>query len=236
MTPYLGGVIYHEARQGDNIPAIEYLDKASQWKAMNWLVGQARTYRSWLCPQQLLEKLERPDEIQMNFESSVISAIYGSTKLQRVSDGFKSNPKRNYSLDKYVADAFSQIFQPTLQGRSLSESDLKLESAAIDFYTKNSGLQPQQAKKSILGLDSKDAITVNVTSDRLPCEAAEAETGFVRINYGLPALDSNIYKPMMTGQLKRVLQLFRAKRNTGDTKTRNFYDYQILTINKLLNK
>lgn len=236
VTPYLGGVIYHEARQGDNIPAIEYLDKASQWKAMNWLVGQARTYRSWLCPKQLLEKLERPDEIQMNFESSVISAIYGSTKLQRVSDGFKSNPKRNYSLDKYVADAFSQIFQPTLQGRSLSESDLKLESAAIDFYTKNSGLQPQQAKKSILGLDSKDAITVNVAADKLPCEAAEAETGFVRINYGLPALDSNIYKPMMTGQLKRVLQLFRAKRNTGDIKTRNFYDYQILTINKLLNK
>ena len=55
----------------------------------------------------------------------------------------------------------------------------------------------------------------------------------MRINYGLPSLKEEIYKPLMLRQLKRVQALYRQKRASGNQATRNFYDYQLLTIGQL---
>src|SRR3712207_7008792 len=63
-TLFRSGVIYHEVRQGDGRLGKEYLDRQTQQKAMRWLVGQGRTYRSWLCPQQLLRSEEHTSELQ----------------------------------------------------------------------------------------------------------------------------------------------------------------------------
>ena len=40
----------------------------------------------------------------------------------------------------------------------------------------------------------------------------------------------------MIGYLKKALAMYRAKRYTGDKPTRDFYEYQILRIDNLLNK
>lgn len=236
VRPYIGGVIYHEVRQGEDKPAIEYIDKAGTWRAMNWLLTQARTYRSWLTPRKLLAKFDRPDEIRTNFESSIVSSLYGSTGLKRIADGHEANPSKNYSVEQYISDAFAQVFKPTLKGSSLSESDLKLESAAVDFFTKQSGLQPAQQKSSSRTSIATDNIDQAIAmGGKLPCEADEGDVSFIRINYGLPALDKEVYQPLMLAQLRKTLNLFRAKRSTGNAETRSFYEYQILAITKLLN-
>ena len=42
--------------------------------------------------------------------------------------------------------------------------------------------------------------------------------------------------PNMTGALKKILSLYKQKRAaTADSATRNFYDYQIIHIEKLFN-
>lgn len=247
VRPYIGGVIYHEVMQGENKPAIEYVDKAKTWRAMNWLLNQARTYRSWLTPSKLLSKFDRADEINTNFEGSIVSSIYGSTGLQRIDDGYKANPKKNYSVDQFMNDAFSEVFKPTLQGKALTASDLKIENAAIDFFVKQSGLKQEQTeKKSLLSMNDgisngKSSATDDAISNainmggNLPCEAVDPETSFIRINYGLPALSKEVYQPLMLAQLQKALNLFRAKRATGGAEGKRFYDYQILTITKLLN-
>lgn len=53
---------------------------------------------------------------------------------------------------------------------------------------------------------------------------------------GLPSLSSLDLAPLMTSKLKEVLNLYRSRRlSTSDATTRNFYDYQIRVIDKLLN-
>ena len=241
VLPYIGGVKYHEVRQGDKGLSVEYLTKAEQRRAMIWLVDQARSYNAWLCPQQLLMKFERPDEIHTNFEKSIISSLFAATRLQRIADGYKVNAQRNYDVDTYANDAFNEVFKPTLQGKSLTASDLKLASEAIALFAKASGMQAADAK----GASSKladDAIAYYNNNEEmaqhnhLPCEVADPATSFVRINYGLPSLSEEVYKPLMLRQLRRVLTLFTAKRATGNAATKAFYEYQILTINKLLKK
>ncbi|MGI6224301.1 MAG: zinc-dependent metalloprotease [Prevotella sp.] len=234
VLPYFGGVIYHEVRQGDNIPPIEYLDKATQKRALHWVVNQLRTYKSWLVPQNLLQKFDRADEISTDFTANSIASIYSSTALQRISDGYKSNPRKNYSLNQYIQDAWTEIFKPTIQGRALSEDDITIENQAIKFFIQSSGLQtPKTSTSTKLPLLTENE---DVDEEKLPCEYFDPTTSFIRINYGIPALKEEFYKPIMLQQLKKVLQLFRSRRTTGNVAARNFYDYQITVINKLLNK
>ena len=241
VLPYIGGVRYHEVRQGDTFPAVEYVDKAGMRRAMTWLVAQARSYKSWLCPQKLLMKFDRADEIRTNFENTVVNGLFASTRLQRIDDGHKLNAQRNYSVTNYVDDAFNEVFKPTIQGRSLTDADLKLASEAVALFARASGIQADGTKASLVKLADNGYTYYNNSTDMeqrdlLPCEYTDPQTSFVRINYGLPSLPDEVYKPLMLRQLRRALSLFTAKRATGNAATKAFYEYQILTINKLLKK
>ena len=235
VLPYLGGVIYHEVRQGDGRLTKTFLNRQTQRRAMRWIVAQGRTYRSWLCPQKLLLKFDRPDEIRTDFTNTIVVSIYGSTTLQRVDEGHKFNATQNYSLEQYTNDAFRELFGSTLRGASLTEADMQLQRAAIDFFVKGSGIKAESNTKKLLGIDDNATFDLQqqLNAPELPCEYSDPNTSFVRINYGLPTLKEEIYKPLMLRQLKRVQALFRQKRASGNQATRNFYNYQLLMIDKL---
>ena len=211
------------------------MDKATQRKAMKWLVNQALTYNSWLSPQSLLVKLDLPSTVNMKLQKSLVGGIYGATTLFRVSEGYKVNPNKNYSLGQYMNDAFNEIFQNTLKGKALSESDINLQASIISLFKKSAGLDSNNSKKKGLSL-LQDDLSDDICLPALPCSHTEAEYSFMRINYGLPALSSNLLEPLMLSQLKKVVALYKQKRTTGDAKTRNYYEYQILQIDKLLKK
>ena len=62
------------------------------------------------------------------------------------------------------------------------------------------------------------------------------DNSFVRINLGTASLSASQLGAIMTGRLNRVLQKYRVYRNQSTGSTRDFYDYQILQIEKLKNK
>lgn len=229
VMPYLGGIVFHEIRQGDHGYAKTYIDKNTQHRAMEWLVKQARTYKEWLAPSDLLNKFNEEDMTSIHISGSVISAIYGSTKLQRIQEGYQVNPNSNYNIKDYMSDAFNEIFRPTLQGKSLTEEDMELESQTIDFFKKMSGLG--QAEEKPKGLFSLHGMS---EEKLLPCDNWNPDHSFMRINYGLPSLPAEQLKPLMLSQIKKVKALLLQRRGTGDSKTRDFYEYKILEINKLL--
>lgn len=234
VAPYLGGVCFHEIRQGDNVGGAKtYVDKQTQKRAMHWLVNQARTYNDWLSPQALLEKLNLPTTENMKLQSSVVSGIYGATKLFRITEGYRLNPAKNYSLDQYMTDAFNEIFATTLQGKNLTDADINLQATTIALFKKASGLEPAADKKQSSILPS-GIIESDIYATGMPCSHMDGEQSFMRINYGLPALSPNILGPLMMDQLKKINNLYKQKRTVGNAKTRNFYDYQILQIEKLL--
>ena len=46
-------------------------------------------------------------------------------------------------------------------------------------------------------------------------------------------LTASVGRPAMLSLLKKVQALYKEKRGTGNAATRAFYDYQIMTIDKL---
>ena len=112
-----------------------------------------------------------------------------------------------------------------------------LQSETINQFIRYSSLKPTSS--GIRNLDFTDDI--DLESEAFPCSHAlcrhhdSEEQSFTRINMG-PALSSADMAPYMTGALKKVLALYKQKRAaTADSATRNFYDYQIITIEKLFN-
>lgn len=243
VMPYVGGICYEEIRQGDHkATAKHYVPKAQQQRAMNWLLQQARTYADWLTPMPLIAKLELERDVNDKLREQIVGSLLNGAMLYRIKEGGAYDPKNNYSLEGYLADVTNAIFEAPKGGR-LTDAEQHLQSAAISQMLKGSGLvaTPKSASSSVAASNGGEAGNTPYNEadgmacgegDGLPCSAYD--TSFVRLNFGMSTLSKQQLGAVMTGRLQRVLQKYKTFRSQAQGSTRDFYDYQILQIEKAL--
>jgi hypothetical protein len=246
VMPYIGGVRYDEIRQGEAGAQKTYLGKAEQKEAMQWLVEQARTYNAWLTPAALLSKFSLDSNTNDKLLLAVVGCLYNGGALFRISEGEKLDPKQNYTLNGYLDDVTAELFRPTRQGRKLDATEMQLQNAAVAAMIKLSGLAPAAAKSvATASARAFDDVMASADEPQLPCSMSGCDhaahdadaTGFARYNIGLPAISADAIGPVMTGRLRKLLTLYKQQRAAvADSDTRDFYDYQILKIEKLFEK
>ena len=244
VMTYIGGVEFKDARQGNGNAARTHLDRATQKKAMQWLMRQARTYNDWLTPTSLMMKLDRNLNCNEKLRSSIVGCLLNSTALYRIEEGGLVNAKKNYTLETYLNDAIAELFKASYQGKKLDDTERAIQSSALAVITKYSGLTPKSAQKSASTrafADYLDVMALGYSPD-VPCSHAacpanrDEEISFLRINMGQPGIPDTRIAPIMTAYLKKIETLYQQQRNrTSDTTTRDFYDYQILKIKELFN-
>ncbi len=248
VYPYIGGVVFKEIRQGhDEGNAKSYIPRAEQKKAMDWLLSQVRSC-DWLAPKDLMLKWEEPYQWQAKFQRNVVGCLLSSGNLQRILEGGELDPVKNYTLPDYMNDAVRGIFAATYLGKKLDAVERNMQASAITAMIKYSGLQPAQAKstkKSITVTEEFELMMSEGIEPSIPCgvchhvhgDELEGDNSFFRLLMGQPVLSSIELQPLMTAQLRKVLSLYKGKRlATTDVTTRNFYDFQIHNIEKVLNK
>ena len=198
---------------------------------MNWLLSQVRSFDSWLLPYRLINKLEIDADVNDKLRSQIVGSLLNGAALFRIQEGGKTDPVNNYRLDDYLNDVTNAIFRAPAAGK-LSDAEQALQSAAIDQMIKGSGLVASSAKSSTSKIVlSQDASAVADGDDEHFCSFGN---DFVRINFGVSSLSKPQMGAIMTGRLKRVLQKYKVFRNTATGATRDYYDYQILLIEKAL--
>lgn len=237
VIPYLGGVSFKEVRQGDGKFYKNYIDKATQKKAMAWLVKEAKTYNSWLCPQDLLDKLNINRGAFDGYQKSVVYSMFSPTTLFRIWEGERANNGKNYSVTNYMNDAVSEIFKPTMQGANLSVEDMNLQSTAISVLTALSGLQPVVAKPGAARLQEEYEEFINMVSKpAMACSHynCKEEHSFARVIFNQPRLPEQKLNPLVAAQLKKISSLYKQGKSSGvNQETKNFYDYYIVQIDRL---
>lgn len=228
VMPYIGGIRFEEIRQGDNkTTGKHYISKAQQKQAMLWLLQQARTYDDWLTPTRLINILEIDKTVNEKLRSQIVSSLMNGAALFRIKEGGEANPKNNYQLVDYLDDLTAALFIAPKGGR-LSDVEQHLQSSAVSHMLTASGLQGSSASSS----SSSSSFSWDESlSDGSFCGYTQ---DFVRINFGVSALSKSQLGAIMTGRLKRVLQKYRQYRNTATGSTRDFYDYEILLIERAL--
>lgn len=238
VLPYVGGVRFKEVRQGDAEPAKTYIDKKEQKRAIAWLLDQARTYNDWLTPPGLAMKIGVDLNANDKLQQAIVGGLFNTGVLYRISEGEKIDPQNNYSLNGYMDDVIAGIFEPTYRNKTLKEADINLQTLAVTYMINASGLKQTGGKAaSILG--AYEEFMIDTDGPELPCSHSALEHAthdghsFLRINFGLPTLPATTLNPLMTSHLREILDLYKKKKSSSDTSTRNFYNYQILMLEKL---
>lgn len=246
VYPYIGGVVFKEIRQGEkgNLAQRSYLPKAKQREAMKWLLKQART-SDWMTPPALLAKLEEPFQFREKMQRNIVASLLYSPSLQRIKESGELDPKVNYTLPEYISEAYDGIFDATKKGKSLDATERNMQQAAIDVLTTYSGLKPKETKKTSAFAESViDEYAETMALSTLPeipcgfspCQAYEdGDHSFFRLLLNQTALPVTELRPMMTSLLRKTLALYKSRRaSTTDASTRDFYDYQIIAIQRTL--
>lgn len=243
VYPYIGGVVFKEIRQGANDGnARGFIPKADQRRAMKWLLKQART-SDWLTPPSLMAKFEEPYLWREKMQRNIVACLLISTNLQRIKEAGELDPKTNYTLPEYLKEAMAGIFEATHNNRKLDATERTMQAAALDVLTLYSGLKPQEKKassKALAPVDEFAEMMAVAGTSGMACNmfvpecAADADHSFFRILMNQTPLPVTELRPMMTAQLKNVLALYKSRRATApDAATRDFYDYQIMQLNKV---
>ena len=237
VIPYLGGIRYEEIRQGDGkATGKHYIGKEYQKKAMLWLVNEARTYDTWLTPRTLIDKLELNMDVNKKLGTQIISSLINGTVLYRVKDGGEADPKNNYVIDDYLSDFTNAVFTAPKVG-VLSEAEKNLQSVAIAQMIKNFGLETTAAVKNAAISDYAEFYG-DCGKEVVPCShhICDGTKSFARINLGVSSLTKDEFGAIMMGRLQVILQKYKAYRNTAKGTTKDYYDYQILKIERALKK
>lgn len=238
VMPYVGGIRYEEIRQGDGkATSKHYIDKATQKKAMMWLLEQARTYNDWLTPASLIGKLELNMNVNDKLQTSVVSALLNSAVLYRIQEGGDVDAANNYQLPEYIGDVVTNLFKAPSGGK-LDRSEQNLQAAAITMIMNNSGLNTTAKETSspstFAGEDLAAGDEPGCCHPMCSRMNMDEKYSFLRINFGLPTLPKARMGAVMTGCLRKVLQLYKARRAASAGETRDFYEYQILLMERAL--
>lgn len=230
VVPYVGGIEYAEIRQGDGQKANKtYTGKQRQKEAVDWLLNQIRTYDDWLTPKPLLAKLELNLDVNNGIRKKIISSLMSGTVLYRIKEGGEVDPTHNYDINSYADYLFSQIFKAPTRGK-LSNAEQNIQAVTVGLMMSRTGLDDDKkaAKSSSAALSATQEQTFTCNHN------TASDCSFARINLGGSALDSAETGALMLGQLQKVLTKFRSYRASTTGSTRDFYNYQILLIERLL--
>ena len=243
VMPYLGGVEYKDLVQdGRSLRALSYIPRERQKKAMEWLVDQVLTARAWLLPQELMDKLGQPSTILDNAASGVAGKIFSPATLGSIYQGERSGQKGIYRVDTYLNDAYNTVFASAVRGGSLTIEEMNLQGAAVTALLKNSGLTGPSGTALQLGkglTDDGTDLLVRMADEALPpfvcnhpeCnEASAGDVSYYRHDMKGPSLSAQVGQPLYTATLRRVLNLYKQRRGSGDARTRDFFAFQILKI------
>ena len=110
---------------------------------------------------------------------------------------------------------------------------------------KNTGLAPTtKASTSLVGYtdvapnpttgqETAQEDAFDEMASNFPCSCGMSHGNeFARINFGLPTLTKEQIGALMTGRLRKVLNLYKSRRAAATGSTKDFYDYQILLIER----
>ena len=135
---------------------------------MRWILNQVRTYRDWLMPADLMQRINAPTNYASSVHRYIPAYLVNPTVLFRIQEGGIIDPVKNYTLDSYLNDLIAEVFKTTYQGRKLNNIERDLQSETINQFIRYSSLKP--ASSGIRNLDFTDDI--DLESEAFPCSHA----------------------------------------------------------------
>jgi len=221
----VGGVYVNNTVYGDGVQTFEYVEKAKQKSAVNYLVKNVLNCPKWLFKNDIFSNVfptkesptgpreYDPFTLFKNYQSYIYWDLLVNSRLERMIANEAVNGNKAYKASQMMSDLHRGIFKTTIQGRSLDVYQRASQKAFIDAL--------------VIAVDRN---AVSKVKKRLQ----DSSRSFDReILFNGPKRVSDAIS-VKRGELLRIERLLKQKRNTGNIETRYHYEDILLRVNKAL--
>lgn len=242
IKPYIGGIIFEEARQGDGKPSFKYVDKDLQKKAINWLSDQVLTYNTWMFAPELMAKIgDGRTQLQKSLVNSIVKHLFDKRVAARIYDFSLTGATNAYNLSEYTQDVAKALFASSRKSNKLTEHQRLVEQSALDAMIQIT--TPEVAEKNKKGnrLDEVEDLLKEATPvcnfDLANREdlSQEDSTAFFRPTLFYFPISDNIIAPYWQMVLRDILKLYKKNAAGATGADKAYYSFYASRIENLLN-
>lgn len=252
VTPYIGGRVYYENRQGDGQMPVTYISKEKQQAALHWVIKQVREMGQWLFTNDNQQKYDKSGSqeggnMQRFIPLYIAHDLLESYRLLGIIDGSKAKQGTGYSLQDYIDDYVQEVFEPVYHQKKLKPIDLALMDAALSNLIGYSDISIAEIPIGALYNDpSYDRTLKQMMATPLCMNEAyhnhniepiieKEDKNFFRANF-MPASPRGYeVAPTIVIKLKEIKEMFEKRAaSTSDIPSKGFYTLWSLRLDKLL--
>lgn len=243
IMPYVGGIIFSEARQGDGDASFEYVDKELQKKAITWLADQALTYDRWMFPESLMAKIgDGKTNIQLVVARNVVNHLMSRRVAGRIFNFGLSGNTKAYNLGEYCSDVQKALFASSAKSGKLTEHQRLVEQLAIEAMLEICDPEADKEGKSSVALEEdKEFLAQAMPYCNYDLafgrqEGAEETNSFFLNTSSYRPLPEEFVAPYWRAALEEVSKIYKRNVASAQGADKAYYQYYVSKIESLLKK
>lgn len=251
----IGGIYLNQRYDGDALPAYEPVEREKQRQAVRFLLHQLNDL-SWINSITLQRGYPMAGNISGQLEDAIFNALTKALGNVVICEGKAG--KDAYTRQLFMDDLYRHFMQPTIQGKTLSHVEKKLQMKFIDQLYRSAALN----RKGMQGADISASTKAFVCLIEIPdFVKANSRADYGDISENMAGMFSN--REIVAGQyaagqeefmgfgepqlmagsypidyyyytlLRKIERLMKEKSDTGSEDTRDYYRLMIFKFNRM---
>ena len=237
----IGGIYLHEKLVGDKVEALQSEPKEKQKEAMNYFLEQLATL-DWVDDSNILKTLPmvgKPSDALRNVMMKLLMEAPARVEFSALKAG-----KEGYGVEECMNDIYTYIWSPTLKGRKLTESQIKLQNLFIKYLASTAGIRWSKEAKSLADEENVwEQLSVfhrHADEGHSGCCVSDLERMFNPVaGFDEPMAEYFVPKnqdSMCYGYFLRIRDLLNGQKQHVDKDTRLHYQLLLHQMNNALNR
>lgn len=238
----IGGVWLHEKHVGDQVEALQSVPRTKQKEAVDFLLQELSSL-DWIDQPDIIQKLPlmgSPAEVLRNILMKALIAAPEKVEFSALKAGEDA-----YTVNQCMNDIYRYVWAPTIAGRKLSSTQIKLQNLFIRYLASTAGIRW-----------SKDMKALTHENDFNRWMENKVEIAYSSFNYCTSDLRNHLALNMLAsydeqmpeyfvpknqeslcyGYFLRIRDLLRSQNNHRDEATRLHYQLLLHQMNNALNR
>lgn len=237
----IGGIYLHEKLVGDKVEALQSEPKEKQKEAMNYFLDQLATL-DWVDDSNVLRTLPmvgKPSDALRNVLMKLLMEAPARVEFSALKAG-----KDGYGVEECMNDIYAYIWNPTLKGRKLTDTQMKLQNLFIKYLASTAGIRWSKDTKSLA--DGEDvweqlgAFRHQAHEGHKGCCVSDMDRMFNPVaGFDEPMAEYFVPKnqdSMCYGYFIRIRDLLNNQKLHADKDTRLHYQLLLHQMNNALNR
>lgn len=237
----IGGIYLHEKLVGDKVEALQSEPKEKQKEAMNYFLEQLATL-DWVDDSNTLKTLPmvgKPSDALRNVMMKLLMEAPARVEFSALKAG-----KEGYGVEECMNDIYTSIWSPTMKGRKLTESQMKLQNLFIKYLASTAGIRWSKETKSLADEENVwEQLSVfhrHTHEGHSGCCVSDLERMFNPVaGFDEPMAEYFVPKnqdSMCYGYFLRIRDLLNGQKLHTDKDTRLHYQLLLHQMNNALNR